>query len=78
MRPIAPGDDLCIFYGTKVWFEDSSGSPAPSGEEEKHEDLWTHLASVELDQMDEDPGELIPETELPSEKLLFDSEEERG
>ncbi|KAF8591050.1 hypothetical protein K439DRAFT_1402625, partial [Ramaria rubella] len=76
MRPVDPGDELCIFYGNKLWFEDGSRSFTPEEEDEEGEDVWTRLASVDLHQKDEKLHELVPEPELPFERVTVIGEEE--
>lgn len=76
MRPVAPAEELCIFYGTKLWFEDRSGL-TPPGEDEAL-DLWVRLANVELDDARGDPDELVSEGELPFEKVAVTGDDHGG
>lgn len=75
MRPIAPAEELCIFYGNKLWFDDRSGTPVSSGENSEDEDGLALLSSLELDQAIENPDELIPEDELPFERVAAGEDE---
>lgn len=67
IRSIAPADELCIFYGSKLWFDDRSGTPALAGDDDEDEDPLVRLANIEWDQANEGPNELAPEAKLPFE-----------
>ena len=69
MRTIAPADELCIFYGSNLWFDDRSSTSAPVEEDSEDEDALARLARLELDQAPENHDELIPEAELPFKKV---------
>lgn len=88
MRDIAPGEELCIFYGHNLWFK-------PVGLSEKAallseldaEDGWGGLSAVgesadPVSSQEEspfekgDPDEVIPEEELPFTRYKLPPEEE--
>ena len=83
-RDIEPGEELCIFYGHKLWFSlssdvDRAPSPSPTVD-----DGWGGLASINDDceeearnpYIDGDPNETIPEHELPFTRFKLPPEEE--
>jgi hypothetical protein len=81
MRPVAPTEELCIFYGTKLWFEDHSATSTELDGGEERENAWARLVNVEWKESGDDLDELIPETELPFERVAVageDDEEDEG
>lgn len=80
-RPIAPDEELCIFYGSKLWFQDTAvvDPEGDSGGELTTEEAWNTLSAVAVEQFCESEG-VVMEVDLPFEKLkvsgLNDEEEE--
>lgn len=83
---IHEGDELCIFYGHKLWFEDADAEVAASSVDE-HDDGWGGLSSVDNDnETDSDTlptwlggpdAGIVPEDQLPFVRLkLVDDEAE--
>ncbi|KAA1469766.1 hypothetical protein DENSPDRAFT_816959, partial [Dentipellis sp. KUC8613] len=73
-RAIEPGEELCIFYGHKLWFDDidaaAAGSPVAENEPD---DGWGGLTSMDSavdgdlyeESVDGDSDEIVPEDLLP-------------
>jgi tRNA-specific adenosine deaminase 3 len=76
LRAIAPSDELCIFYGSKLWFDDKSSTVPVVGEESEDEDLLVGLAGLEWDEANGDSKALIPEADLPFEKVAVGESDE--
>ncbi|KAH9911503.1 uncharacterized protein B0H18DRAFT_892713 [Fomitopsis serialis] len=89
-RRIQEGDELCIFYGHKLWFDAVDAAPTEPPAEDP-DDGWGGLAGIEHDQTeispldrqilqyaDGNPQSVIAEDELPFTriKLVRDDEED--
>jgi len=83
-REVQAGEELCIFYGTKLWFEESVStgnrcSRLQEGEDEG--DPFSRMIGLGFGMDVEDLGKVIPEEELPFEALdinNFVEEEDLG
>lgn len=88
-RQISAGDELCIFYGSNLWFQSTDSieniSPTPLVDD----DEWGGLSSIDIyTEHNEiamsihnpfsqgDPSEIIPETALPFDRFKPPPEEE--
>ncbi|TFY83788.1 hypothetical protein EWM64_g213 [Hericium alpestre] len=85
-RRIEPNEELCIFYGHKLWFDAVGGVPNRSMAIEKPDDGWGGLTSVTGDLNGEcghinnpfevgDPTDIIPEEELPFIRIKTTAED---
>lgn len=86
-RVIHPEEELCIFYGHKLWFDPADGQDAADTVDEP-DDGWGGLSGIQDDlsstQVDEDwplmqgdRDDIIPEEQLPFTRLkLIDDEAE--
>ena len=90
-RRILPDEELCIFYGHKLWFEpeDAADGILAQAMEERN-DGWGGLGGVGADEEDfsvaghsmfegfseGDPDQVIPEEELPFKRLKLTPDEE--
>ena len=90
-RDVQPGEELCIFYGHKLWFtptEASISNPVSEVAEEIEDDGWGGLSLVgsgdgrtpggplENPYKDGSPDEIIAEEELPFTRYKLPPEEE--
>ncbi|KAM5539289.1 hypothetical protein V8D89_007162 [Ganoderma adspersum] len=90
-RRILPDEELCIFYGRKLWFEPADATDGTSAEAmEERDGGWGGLCGVEADEEDPDvagnpifegfsegdPDQVIPEEELPFKRLKLTPDEE--
>lgn len=67
-KEVQAGEELCIFYGTDLWFEDLNTKDRNSPLEESEGDPFAKMdLSPGVDV--EDPKRVIPEEELPFEAL---------
>ncbi|KAG5638251.1 hypothetical protein H0H81_001020 [Sphagnurus paluster] len=80
-RDIALGEELCIFYGHKLWFVSSEASNMDNQSEEL-EDVWGGLLAV-VDSadptgpyLDGDPQAFIEDEDLPFTRYKLPPEEE--
>ena len=52
MRSVNPGDELCIFYGSKLWFENKEKKTTPTSQsqtdDEQVTDPWGGLSKLEV------------------------------
>ena len=66
-KEVQAGEELCIFYGTDLWFEDLSTKDCNSPLEESEGNPFT--------KMDLDPGEDVedPKRVVPEERLPFEA-----
>ncbi|GLB38437.1 putative SET domain containing protein [Lyophyllum shimeji] len=89
VRDIVPGEELCIFYGHKLWFESSETIPRHDPADvstEGVDDGWGGLSAVEEDSSDPpapgdpylegDPNEIISDEDLPFTRFKLPPEEE--
>lgn len=89
-RQIMPDEEMCIFYGHKLWFDpvDAADNVLVEPKEEQ-DDGWGGLTGVEdqdiesegaltvLDAFsDGDPNEVIPEEQLPFKRIRLTPDEE--
>lgn len=89
-RRIEEGEELCIFYGHKLWFNDVDASPFETQLDDPDDD-WGGLSVVEITQDDMsaldrqkykyaggNPQDVVSEDDLPFEriKLYRDDEED--
>jgi tRNA-specific adenosine deaminase 3 len=82
-KSICAGDELCIFYGHKLWFDPVDG---PQLVKEETDDEWRGLAEVGDDIgvgqsrrppfLDGDPDEIVPVEDLPFTRFRVLQEEE--
>ena len=66
------GEELCIFYGTKLWFEESASIGdyySRLQESEDEGDPFLRLVDLDFGMDVEDPGKATPKDELPFEAL---------
>lgn len=71
-REVQAGEELCIFYGTKLWFEESVNTENCCSQLQEGEDEGDpFLGTLDLDfwMEIEDLGKVIPEEDLPFEAL---------
>lgn len=84
-RVIRPDEELCIFYGHKLWFDPADGQDAADTVDEP-DDGWGGLSGMQDDlsstQVDEDwplvqgdCDDIIPEEQLPFTRLKFIDDE---
>lgn len=82
VRPVAPGEELCIFYGHTLWFEPAEGSssvvasqetmnPAPFGTLD-----FCDAEDSDGPFLDDDPDCVVAERELPFQIYKLSPEEE--
>ena len=82
-RCIDAGEELCIFYGAKLWFE-TDRLPAESTMPETAADEWGGLTGIEATDVEEGVAivdgvdAIVPEDQLPFKRLKItpDDEEE--
>ncbi|KAL4250750.1 hypothetical protein ABKN59_006080 [Abortiporus biennis] len=87
-RIVSPGEELCIFYGHKLWFDPVDAKPSLAYSDEP-EDGWGGLSGVldddnlakaeeTWDLLEGDPNDIIPEEKLPfvRSKIAPDDNEE--
>ena len=70
------GEELCIFYGAKLWFEESVSTEDHHSrlqEIEDEGDPFSRMIGLDFGMDVEDPGKVIPEGELPFEALDINS-----
>ncbi|KAI0042159.1 hypothetical protein FA95DRAFT_1500442 [Auriscalpium vulgare] len=73
-RAVKPDEELCIFYGSKLWFDPVDRSPHISPDA-KTEDGWGGLSAIQGEvAADEDPLEIIPENDLPFTRIKVTSD----
>ncbi|EPQ51006.1 hypothetical protein GLOTRDRAFT_81597 [Gloeophyllum trabeum ATCC 11539] len=91
-RAVAPDEELCIFYGHKLWFENADAGSAgvtPASEEGEADDGWGGLGPLAdlVDNQNQDsgpfsfpngdPNDIIPDADLPFTRLkLIEDPEE--
>ena len=83
-REIQAGEELCIFYGDKLWFEESGSTGNSNSQPQDSEDEgnpFSRMMDLDIDVDVEDPEKIVPEEELPFEALdinNFPQEEDLG
>ncbi|KZT27392.1 hypothetical protein NEOLEDRAFT_1088973 [Neolentinus lepideus HHB14362 ss-1] len=90
-RPIQPDEELCIFYGHKLWFENAEGvstllTPASDLAEDDGMGGLSGISAEEEENEEDmfafpdgDPSDAIDEADLPFERLkLFEDPEEEA
>ena len=79
------GEELCIFYGHKLWFIPAGeGAEVAPSTEHDNEDAWGELSGINDEQIDDiknpfvdgDQTELIAEGDLPFTRFKLPPEEE--
>ncbi|KAF9454762.1 cytidine deaminase-like protein [Macrolepiota fuliginosa MF-IS2] len=90
-RYIEPGEELCIFYGHKLWFSPAGATAENDADgifqEDHNDDGWGGLSTVDYDESVEstspinpfaggDPDELVFEGDLPFTRHKLPPEEE--
>ncbi|TBU47401.1 hypothetical protein BD309DRAFT_886463 [Dichomitus squalens] len=91
-RRVIPDEELCIFYGHKLWFDPvGTTDTMPADAIEERDDGWGGLSGVADDEDDEvarganepfdsfadgDPSQLVPEEALPFKRLKLTPDEE--
>jgi tRNA-specific adenosine deaminase 3 len=73
VKDVEEGEEMCIFYGHKLWFEPAGLRTAVTTTSEEENDGWGGLFGV-LDSNNDD--EVVKEEDLPFEKLKPPPEEE--
>ena len=71
-RVVEEGEELCNFYGTKLWFEESDNIKDRrrfEDSEDQEGDPFLKMIGLDLGAEDGDRGKVIPEEELPFEAL---------
>jgi len=71
-REIQAGEELCIFYGADLWFEESVSTKnhhSQLWESEDEGDPFPKMIGLDFGMDVEDPRKVIPEEELPFEAL---------
>lgn len=70
-REVQAGEELCIFYGPKLWFEESvnSGNHCSQLQGEDEGDPFSGMIDLDFGMDIEDPRRVIPEEDLPFEAL---------
>lgn len=66
-RKVQTGEELCIFYSAKLWFEVSLDSELRESEDEG--DSFSKMMDLDFGVQVEGPGKVIPEEDLPFEAL---------
>ena len=83
-REVQAGEELCIFYGPKLWFEEpvNTGNHCSRLQEGEDEgDPFLEMIDLDFEMDVEDLGKVIPEEDLPFEALdinNFVEEEDLG
>lgn len=83
-RDILPDEELCIFYGHKLWFEDVNAAQESSSAAVEADDLWGGLAAVsgfdaaadESEEEDGDSSTPVTEEDLPFVRVRITPDEE--
>jgi tRNA-specific adenosine deaminase 3 len=83
-RNIFPDEELCIFYGHKLWFTPFRGQPPSEANmvadtfKEETEDPWDGLFELGSTNqtLDEDANEVVAEEDLPFTKWIARNPEE--
>lgn len=83
-RDILPDEELCIFYGHKLWFEDFNAAQDVSSSTVEVGDLWGGLAAVsasdevadESEEEDGDPAAPVAEDDLPFTRVRITPDED--
>ena len=83
-RNVLPGEELCIFYGFKLWFSPAEKTETPGRSVSPVDDGWGGLTAVEDDGNGEltnpydggDSEEIVPEDQLPFIRFKLPPEEE--
>lgn len=87
-RQVEPDEELCIFYGHKLWFDAIDATPSSSAVlSQEPDDGWGGLGplsdAVEESDLDEDksmvdgnPDEIIPEEDLPFTRVRITPDED--
>lgn len=75
VRRISPGEELCIFYGHKLWFDPVEGAtsvPSTSASESEVDDGWGGLGAMEGQEetsippfIKGNPEDILSEEDLP-------------
>jgi tRNA-specific adenosine deaminase 3 len=71
-REVQAGEELSIFYGTKLWFEESVSTGDHHSrlqENEDERDPFSEMMDLDFGMDVEDLGKVIPEEDLPFEAL---------
>lgn len=82
VRDIDVDEELCIFYGHKLWFEplDTIGVASVVDSEHEDGDSWGGLSAVENEYEDQeenvDPDEIVDEDSLPFTRFKPPPDEE--
>ncbi|KAE9404000.1 cytidine deaminase-like protein [Gymnopus androsaceus JB14] len=79
VRDVDVDEELCIFYGHKLWFKPIEA--IPSAVDPESEDGWGGLSTVETDEQDEhredvDPDEIVDDDSLPFTRFKPPPDEE--
>ena len=82
-RDILPGEELCIFYGHKLWFEDANAGQSSSADPIDADDPWGGLGAVsgpdatgdETESEDGDPSAPVAEDDLPFTRVRITPDE---
>lgn len=80
-RAIRPDEELCIFYGHRLWFDPVDGPPCRNPDLDENTDPWGGLADVQ-GHTDDDVNaskDIVVEDDLPFtwKKLALEKEEEQ-
>ncbi|KAJ8080714.1 tRNA-specific adenosine deaminase subunit tad3 [Marasmius tenuissimus] len=77
-RDVEEGEELCIYYGSQLWFEEAENAVDGSSLSEEEEDGWGGLSMVagEGTSHNMDPHEIIDEEQLPFTRIKPPPEEE--
>ncbi|KAJ7505404.1 cytidine deaminase-like protein [Mycena galericulata] len=81
-RNIEPDEELCIYYGTNLWFDPIGPSAIDQSQDEKNEDGWGGLSNLDLapnilpNFLNGSLDDIVPEEDLPFERFKPPPEEE--
>jgi hypothetical protein len=83
-RAIQPDEELCIFYGHRLWFDPVDGPPCRDPDLDENTDPWGGLADIQGHTDDDDVSasaskDIVAEDDLPFtwKKLALEKEEEQ-
>ena len=84
-RAIQPDEELCVFYGHRLWFDPVDGPPCRNPDLDENADPWGGLADIQGHTDDDDANassavkDIVAEDDLPFtwKKLGLEKEEEQ-
>ena len=81
-RDVLPDEELCIFYGHKLWFEDANAAQSSSADPIDADDSWGGLGAMsgpdatgDESEEDGDPSALVAEDDMPFTRVRITPDE---